>query len=143
MKFCILFRYDGLYKVVEYFPETGKSGFNVWRYRLKRDDPTPAPWTKEGKERIAALGLELIRPEGYEIDSEKTKKSRKSDNLEGENGSNEEKPAKKRVKREIYRLEDKIIELIEQDVVNSKLWEDCRSVVGEGKPAFLKRVADR
>lgn len=37
----------------------------VWRYLLKRDDDEPAPWTREGKERIKKLGLtmqvEIIR----------------------------------------------------------------------------------
>lgn len=37
-------RYDGIYKVVKYFREKGKSGFYVWRYFLRRDDPVPAPW---------------------------------------------------------------------------------------------------
>lgn len=52
--------YDGLYKVMKYYPETGISGFIVWRFVLKRDDPTPAPWTAKGKKRIAQLGLEII-----------------------------------------------------------------------------------
>nr|CAD7576574.1 unnamed protein product [Timema californicum] len=52
-------RYDGIYKVVKYYPEKGKAGFIVWRYVLRRDDPTFAPWTKEGKERINRLGLKL------------------------------------------------------------------------------------
>lgn len=43
-------RYDGIYKVVKYFPEKGKSGHLVWRYLLRRDDPTPPPWHKKGKE---------------------------------------------------------------------------------------------
>ncbi|KAF2349052.1 SRA-YDG [Trinorchestia longiramus] len=50
-------RYDGLYKVVRYWLETGKSGFKVWRYFLKRDDPSPAPWTEEGALRVRRLGL--------------------------------------------------------------------------------------
>lgn len=37
----------------------GKSGFIVWRYKLRRDDTIPAPWTKAGKERIESLGLEM------------------------------------------------------------------------------------
>lgn len=41
------YRYDGIYKVVKYYPETGKSGFKVWKYSLRRDDPSPAPWTKD------------------------------------------------------------------------------------------------
>uniref|UniRef100_A0A8C7G4N7 E3 ubiquitin-protein ligase UHRF n=1 Tax=Oncorhynchus kisutch TaxID=8019 RepID=A0A8C7G4N7_ONCKI len=50
-------RYDGIYKVVKYWPEKGKSGFLVWRYLLKRNDDEPAPWTRDGKERIKKLGL--------------------------------------------------------------------------------------
>ena len=53
------FRYDGIYKIVKYWQSTGKSGFKVWRYLLRRDDPIPAPWTKEGKKRTAELGLEM------------------------------------------------------------------------------------
>jgi hypothetical protein len=34
---------DGLYKVVKYWPEKGQSGFLVWRYLLRRDDPSLAP----------------------------------------------------------------------------------------------------
>uniref|UniRef100_A0A8C8RYT3 E3 ubiquitin-protein ligase UHRF n=1 Tax=Pelusios castaneus TaxID=367368 RepID=A0A8C8RYT3_9SAUR len=52
-------RYDGIYKVVKYWPETGKSGFLVWRYLLRRDDEEPAPWTKEGKDRMKKLGLTM------------------------------------------------------------------------------------
>lgn len=44
------FRYDGLYKVVKYYPEKGKSGFIVWRYLFRRDDPAPAPWEKNAKQ---------------------------------------------------------------------------------------------
>lgn len=48
-----------IYQVVKYWPEKGKSGFIVWRYELRRDDPEHAPWTKEGKKRIKELGLTL------------------------------------------------------------------------------------
>lgn len=43
-------RYDGLYKVVKYYCENGKSGFKVWKYVLRRDDPVPPPWENNGKE---------------------------------------------------------------------------------------------
>ena len=36
-------RYDGIYKVVKYYPKTGKSGFIVWKFELRRDDPNPPP----------------------------------------------------------------------------------------------------
>ncbi|KAK0133176.1 E3 ubiquitin-protein ligase UHRF1 [Merluccius polli] len=50
-------RYDGIYKVVKYWPEIGKCGFLVWRYLLRRDDLEPAPWTPEGLERSKKLSL--------------------------------------------------------------------------------------
>ncbi|KAI9769077.1 MAG: hypothetical protein M1840_004428 [Geoglossum simile] len=59
-------RYDGIYKIVRYFPETSKSGFRVYRYEFRRDDPIPAPWTKQGKIRIKELGLEMVYPETYD-----------------------------------------------------------------------------
>ncbi|KAI9781758.1 MAG: hypothetical protein M1839_005751 [Geoglossum umbratile] len=68
-------RYDGIYKIVRYFPEIGKSGFQVYRYEFRRDDPTPAPWTKQGKIRIQELGLEMIFPETYDHGSETTTKT--------------------------------------------------------------------
>ena len=46
-------------QVKKYWPEKGQSGFIVWRYLLKRDDPQPAPWSKEGKKKIKMLGLEM------------------------------------------------------------------------------------
>ena len=45
-------RYDGIYKLVRYWPEKGASEFKVWRYFMRRDDTEPAPWTQEGNERI-------------------------------------------------------------------------------------------
>ncbi|XP_051536879.1 E3 ubiquitin-protein ligase UHRF2-like [Myxocyprinus asiaticus] len=58
-------RYDGIYKVVKYWPEIGKCGFLVWRYLLRRDDLEPAPWTPEGIERSKKLGLKVQYPPGY------------------------------------------------------------------------------
>lgn len=58
-------RYDGIYKVVKYWPEIGKCGVLVWRYLLRRDDVEAAPWTAEGMERSKKLGLSMQFPEGY------------------------------------------------------------------------------
>ena len=30
------YRYDGLYKVADYWCQTGTSGFNIWRFRLRK-----------------------------------------------------------------------------------------------------------
>ena len=40
------YRYDGLFKVVDHWSETGGSGFRIWRFRLEQDevlDNLPAP----------------------------------------------------------------------------------------------------
>ncbi|RIA81528.1 PUA-like domain-containing protein, partial [Glomus cerebriforme] len=34
-------RYDGIYKLVKYWPEKGKTGYKVWRFLMRRDDPEP------------------------------------------------------------------------------------------------------
>lgn len=52
--------------MVKYWPEKGQSGFLVWRYLFRRDDPSPAPWTKAGKKRAGELGLVMQYPDGYE-----------------------------------------------------------------------------
>nr|XP_015840552.1 PREDICTED: E3 ubiquitin-protein ligase UHRF1 isoform X2 [Tribolium castaneum] len=52
-------RYDGIYKVVRYFPQKGKSGFVVWRYLLRRDDTVPAPWAPGGRE-FEMIGIKKL-----------------------------------------------------------------------------------
>lgn len=165
-------RYDGIYKVVKYFPQKGKSGFSVWRYLLRRDDPTPAPWTDEGKKRMESLGLKLIRykpvENGTEPNSknksdksdvepaEKKNKSTKKKSKIAEKMSKstkrlhtdklddpEDQPQTKKTKRESYKLDESIEELIKQDTVNSKLWDECRNVLADGKIAFLQIVTER
>uniref|UniRef100_A0A8C6Y310 E3 ubiquitin-protein ligase UHRF n=1 Tax=Naja naja TaxID=35670 RepID=A0A8C6Y310_NAJNA len=91
-------RYDGIYKVVKYWPEIGKCGFLVWRYLLRRDDAEPAPWTTEGIERSKKLGLSLQYPEGYwEAMANKEKKDKvkkqpvKQEQMEQSNG-NQKRP---------------------------------------------------
>jgi len=46
-------------QVVKYWPEKGKSGFVVWRYLFRRDDPEPAPWTAAGKRQSKKLGITM------------------------------------------------------------------------------------
>jgi E3 ubiquitin-protein ligase UHRF1 len=89
-------RYDGIYKIVRYFPEIGKSGFRVYRYELRRDDPIPAPWTKRGKDRIRELGLKMVYPETYDRDSgasPKTKDISKLDRISYEEIYREPSPS--------------------------------------------------
>ncbi|XP_043481565.1 E3 ubiquitin-protein ligase UHRF1-like [Leptopilina heterotoma] len=131
-------RYDGLYKVVKYYPELGKSGFKVWRYVLRRDDPTPAPWTEEGKKRIKNLGIEIIYPDGY-FEFQETKKKSNQKKRKAIT-SNEEQC--KRTKLENYQLDDDICKIIRKDKLNDKFWQEFSSRSFKGKVQFLKDVTD-
>jgi putative restriction endonuclease len=44
------YRYDGLYWVDEFWEETGRSGFKVWRFRLRKNDDSILPPLKTGTE---------------------------------------------------------------------------------------------
>ncbi|CAK9833449.1 E3 ubiquitin-protein ligase UHRF1 [Anthophora retusa] len=140
-------RYDGIYKVVKYYPDTGKSGFRVWRYLFRRDDPAPAPWTEEGKARIVALGLKPMYPDGYLEAMAKNNKTNKKRNEfaeeETSTTTDNKEPPKKRQKREGYELEVDVAKYIEEDGANRKLWDECRKSSLNGKTAFLQEVSER
>lgn len=108
---------------------------------LRRDDPAPAPWTKEGKRRIEALGLEMLYPDGY-LEATKNSGSKKRSRRGALKESNTP-PAKKRQKREGYRLEKELDDIITQDEINAKLWDECRVALADGKAPFLQLVSER
>ncbi|NXQ59030.1 UHRF1 ligase, partial [Anthoscopus minutus] len=151
-------RYDGIYKVVKYWPETGKSGFLVWRYLLRRDDEEPAPWTKEGKDRMKKLGLTMQYPEGY-LEAVANKDKEKENNGDDEfdtpgqgkrkrkSAGGEEKlitsPAgtPKKTKVEPYKLTSQQKSLIKSDEANEKLWNEVLEALKDG-PKFLSKVEE-
>lgn len=90
-------RYDGIYKVVKYWPEIGKCGYLVWRYLLRRDDMEPAPWTPEGLERIKKLGLSVQYPPGYL--AAMANKSKKEASRPGRSGRGKHSPGRGRPRR--------------------------------------------
>jgi len=157
-------RYDGIYKVVKYWPEKGQSGFIVWRYRMRRDDPEPAPWTKEGKKKIAELGLEIQYPEGYlesqakkaaEKDAAKANKrkrgkgSEEEENDEGgdvsanEDDEEEEEVKKVSKKQKItYNISEEHTALIKADKLNASIWKTlCEAP--ESHKKFLQDVEEK
>ncbi|KAF9344554.1 ubiquitin-like with PHD and RING finger domains 2, partial [Mortierella sp. AD094] len=83
-------RYDGIYKIVK----RGESGFDVWRYLMRRDDPEPAPWTVEGKKRIKAVGVVMYDPDA----------------------------APAAVKDRTYSIPDHLLNLMEADSANARSW---------------------
>ena len=89
-------RYDGIYKVVKYYPQKGESGFLVWKFVLRRDDPSLAPWEKSAKK----FKCEMYVPnkpenvEGLDVKKETLEKIEnsnsieiKQENIEESNGS--------------------------------------------------------
>lgn len=152
-------RYDGIYKVVKYWPEKGKSGFIVWRYLLRRDDETPAPWTKEGKKLIQELGLKMQYPEGFleaQAKKEEEKKKQQKDkeqNKESEKGKGKGKGKRKRdegeaspqksppSKKKGYRLTAETKALLDADTTNSKLWTEVTTAL-QDYPTFIQKVEE-
>lgn len=141
-------RYDGIYKVVKYWPEKGKAGFNVWRYLLRRDDPTHAPWTKAGKTRTKRLGLEMQYPEGYlealaEKNGIKEVESGSPDrNAKRSLSDNEAIGSPKRTKTTKYKLQPEVDRLILSDEPNKHLWDECLEQLNEGQPKFIAKVEE-
>ncbi|XP_074594037.1 E3 ubiquitin-protein ligase UHRF1-like [Brevipalpus obovatus] len=130
-------RYDGIYKVVRYWPEhNSDSGLLIWRYLLRRDDETPSPWSRQGKKRIKKLGLQLVLPPGYNDCMFKPLKSNKRKLC----FSNE--THSKRIKMEPYRLSESLLNLIADDKVNSSTWADILKFLPYGKEVFQNRVKE-
>uniref|UniRef100_A0A673G944 RING-type E3 ubiquitin transferase n=1 Tax=Sinocyclocheilus rhinocerous TaxID=307959 RepID=A0A673G944_9TELE len=140
-------RYDGIYKVVKYWPEIGKCGFLVWRYLLRRDDLEPAPWTTEGIERSKKLGLKVQYPPGYlEAMANKTKREATVRAVGGSTRGRKRgrpratRPSKRRLKEvESFVLSEQQRNLIQEDEPNRKLWDEALSFLSEG-PVHTKPI---
>lgn len=143
-------RYDGIYKVVKYWPEKGKSGFLVWRYLMRRDDPTPAPWTKAGGKRIKELGLTMQYPDGYleaqakkeEENEEKEKTTKKGKRKRKDSDSSPSGTPEKKQKVAAYKVGAEQKKRITQDSVNKKLWDEALEHTSEGGQKFLQKVEE-
>uniref|UniRef100_A0A4W4FEB1 E3 ubiquitin-protein ligase UHRF n=1 Tax=Electrophorus electricus TaxID=8005 RepID=A0A4W4FEB1_ELEEL len=139
-------RYDGIYKVVKYWPEIGKCGFLVWRYLLRRDDVEPAPWTAEGLERSKKLGLRVqVRIAWLHLQHSLhlLHPQHSLHLLHPQHSLLCEEPAEPRVKRlrdaEAFVLSEQQRSLIQEDQANRKLWDEAMSFIMEG-PNFLRKV---
>ena len=101
-------RYDGIYKVVKYWPHIGKSGFRVWRYEFQRDDPNLPPWD------LKAPKFDCI----MKSDEDAKENSKNKINVINEN-SQENKTG-----NNVYVMEEKLKTLIKMDTRNKKLWDE-------------------
>ncbi|XP_020919601.1 E3 ubiquitin-protein ligase UHRF2 isoform X2 [Sus scrofa] len=145
-------RYDGIYKVVKYWPEISSShGFLVWRYLLRRDDVEPAPWTSEGIERSRRLCLRLQYPVGYPSEKEGKKTKGQSKKASGASkrapSTDDDCPSASKVLKasdsaeavEAFQLTPQQQHLIREDHQNQKLWDEVLASLVEG-PNFLKKL---
>jgi len=146
-------RYDGIYKVVKYWPEKGKSGFRVWRYLIRRDDPTPAPWTEKGKKNIEEGGYgEVKYPDGYheaqaEKEKEKAVKEAEKQSLKVSSDDQKENKGKGKKRKAVeeegqtelfikkqksspkakYIIGSDLKEAMDADRLNVKIWQEVKS----------------
>ena len=140
---------NGLYKVVKYWPEKGKKGFIVWRYLFQRDDPSPAPWTPEGKQRMEEQGISLVYPAGYlehraQLVKEKKRKSGEEEehgDLENEEDEETSAPAQKKAKT-IYNISAQWKEMFQKDKQNVKIWKDVESQVVANKKELTDYIEE-
>nr|CAB3267500.1 UHRF2 protein [Phallusia mammillata] len=135
-------RYDGLYKVVKYWPDKGKSGFIVWRYLFRRDDPEPSPWTKSGKKRSKTLGITMQYPDGY-LENQ-AQKNANEDSSTKRKRSDVESPKKSSKKAKImsYQIDGNIKKLIMKDIKNKLLWEEGLQSAKDGQQKFFEKLQD-
>uniref|UniRef100_A0A673WJE0 E3 ubiquitin-protein ligase UHRF n=1 Tax=Salmo trutta TaxID=8032 RepID=A0A673WJE0_SALTR len=133
-------RYDGIYKVVKYWPEIGKCGFLVWRYLLRRDDLEPAPWTPEGLERIQKLGLAVQEDEKKPMEGTEQPQSNGNTARNIKVCKESAEPRAKRLKmEEAFQLTEQQQSLIKEDQPNKKNWDEAMGHLKEG-PNFLRKV---
>jgi E3 ubiquitin-protein ligase UHRF1 len=118
-------RYDGIYKIVKYWPEKGREGFRVWRYLFRRDDATPGPWIKKGKKIIEANGYTCIYPDNYkEAQATKKRKVDRSVAVIATGDLDEEEEDGSRKEKRTYVQPEEVVNAIKSDTLNAKIWQD-------------------
>eukprot|EP00058_Branchiostoma_floridae_P015048 XP_002600536.1 hypothetical protein BRAFLDRAFT_205411 [Branchiostoma floridae] len=139
-------RYDGIYKIVKYWPAKGKSGFLVWRYKLRRDDPEAAPWTKEGQKTAKKLGLTMQYPDGYlEAQAAKEKEKEGGTPAKGKGkrkrGSDDEGTPQKKKGGALREVSAEVQKMLKEDEKNKKLWDEALKAA-KGGDSFLPKVEE-
>ncbi|KAI8366586.1 PUA-like domain-containing protein [Blakeslea trispora] len=89
-------RYDGLYKLVRYWPyREPTTGILIWKFLFRRDDQELPPWMSGGQEAIKKRGLRMIHE-----DADATAKLVK------------------------YTIPNRLQKWIAKDTKNARIWED-------------------
>ncbi|RCI01795.1 ubiquitin-like with PHD and RING finger domains 2, partial [Rhizopus stolonifer] len=107
-------RYDGIYKVVEYWPVTCQNPKRVvWKFKLRRDDDELAPWLVQSKNLSIERGLRMI----YE----------------------DEDKAKKIVQ---YKIPPHIIQMMDEDTANKRKWDEVKKLEFWSEFEFINYLFD-
>lgn len=140
-------RYDGIYRVVKYWSEIEpKSRFRFWRFHLKRDDPSPSPWTERGRYHAKKFGLDTpIYPDGWclemagkrhlKIDYKYLSKKRITKNKKSKAITVEQKTEPE------FSIPNNILSMIESDLIHHKQWTELLTMKGS-KEEFLVKLRE-
>ncbi|PRP77170.1 hypothetical protein PROFUN_14511 [Planoprotostelium fungivorum] len=132
-------RYDGLYKVEDYWLEQDSNRQRVLKYRLRRDDNEPAPYEKDMKENKRQKPLPSPDQEG-----EKTHKKLKIDDQTRKNQTRrsleeqEEKTSKRQPK--ILKVNGEMKRCIDSDQRNSRQWKKITRAIDSGEKIFIENL---
>ncbi|OBZ88071.1 E3 ubiquitin-protein ligase UHRF2 [Choanephora cucurbitarum] len=107
-------RYDGLYKLVKYWPyREPTTGILIWKFTFRRDDQELPPWMAGGQEAMKKHGLRNI--------------CNNSDEL---------------AKLVQYKIPKRIQKLIAKDTKTARIWEDVCSKIFWSEYEFLHYLFD-
>ncbi|KAJ1657765.1 hypothetical protein IWQ61_002889 [Dispira simplex] len=141
-------RYDGIYRLVKYWPDKSfTKDFKVWRYLFRRDDPEPAPWTPEGKERIAQLGIKMIgKPDDLPESKVKGKGAAKATKPSASSSTSKASSSKSASKKPLTVLQrhlipGQVLTMIDIDKVNRRNWQKAFESQATTLNEFLDQLA--
>lgn len=104
-------RYDGLYKLVKYWPEQGNSVKPTWKFLFRRDDQEAPPWSSTGRGLMTKRGLTMVRG-----DPELTEKKMK------------------------YVISNRVQRLMSSDSRNKRLWNQVKKMEFWSEYEFLHYI---
>ncbi|KAI9139384.1 hypothetical protein BKA69DRAFT_1085969 [Paraphysoderma sedebokerense] len=161
------YRYDGIYKLVKYYPEKGQDGYILWRYVFRRDDDEPAPWTEEGKKYVQLNGMTMIDPDRELRRLARARKERKGVKLVGSQSLTSSTSSKKRKRSKVedddensdlddfqdsansenvsplmnWTPQPQILGVINADIINQKPWGEILSQQFTSEAHFIEVVS--
>ncbi|XP_040564804.1 E3 ubiquitin-protein ligase UHRF1 [Lepeophtheirus salmonis] len=138
-------RYDGIYKVVKYKLIDGPLGYPIWKFFFQRDDPSHAPWTKEGMIDMLKKGYSsCIHPTDQMNHSDYQNKNVivKRRKLLDDNSKLVNLVIPKLISPVDYIIDPHLKKLISNDTENKKMWRDILNTKYRWKLDFYNQVEE-